>query len=52
MSNTQYRVVIKFFTRKALSATEITKELADVYGHSAPSYCTVVKQVTEFNNPT
>ena len=39
------------FTNEGLSATEITKELADVYGHSAPSYFTVAKWVTEFNNP-
>ena len=43
MSNTEYRVVIKFFTQKGLSATEITKELADVYDYFAPSYRTVVK---------
>ena len=43
MSNTEYRPVIKFLTRKWLSATETTKELADVDGDSAPSYCTVEK---------
>ena len=52
MSNTEFRAVIKFFTRKGLSATEITEELADVYGDSAPSYRTVAKWVAEFNDPT
>ena len=33
-------------------ATEINKEFVDVYSHSAPSYCTVVKWVSEFNDPT
>ena len=51
MSNTEYRVVIKFFTRKRLSATEIPKELADVHDHSAPSYCPIARWVTKFKDP-
>ena len=50
-SNTEYRPVMKFFTRKGLSTIQITKELADVYSHSAPSYRTVAKWVVEFNDP-
>ena len=52
MSNTKYRAVIKFFTPKRLSATEITKELADVYGYSVPSYCSIAKWIAEFKYPT
>ena len=52
MSNTEYRVVIKFFTRKRLSATEITKDLANVYDRSAPSYRAIVRWVTKFKDPT
>ena len=52
MSNTEYRTVIKFFTRNELYATEIIKELADVYGASVPSYCTVAKWVAEFKDTT
>ena len=52
MSNIEYRAVNKFFTWKGMSATEITKELTDVYGHSAPSYSTVAKWIVEFNDPT
>ena len=47
MSSTEYRVVIKLFTRKGLSATEITKELFDIYDDFAPSYRTVAKWVAE-----
>ena len=47
-----YRAVIKFFTRKRLSVTEIIKELADVYGHFASSYCSVAKWRAEFKDPT
>ena len=43
MSNTEYRPVIKFFIRIGLSATEITKESADVDDDSASSYRTVAK---------
>ena len=43
MSDTEFRAVIKFFTRKGLSATEMAKLLVDVYGDSAPSYHTVAK---------
>ena len=52
MSNTEYRAVIKLFIRKGLSATEITKELTDVYGRSAPSYRTVMKCVSKFKDST
>ena len=43
MSNTEYRTVIKFFTRKGLSATKRAKELADIYDDSTPLYRIVVK---------
>ena len=52
MSNTEYQTIIKFFTWKRLSTTEITKELTDVYDHSALVYRTVAKWVAEFNDPT
>ena len=52
MSNTEYWTVIKFFTWKGLSETEIIKELVNVYGDSASSYCTVEKWVAEFIDPT
>ena len=52
MSNTGYRTIIKLCTRKGLNETEITKELADVYGSSAPSYCIVAKWVAEFKDST
>ena len=51
MSNIEDRAVIKFFTRKGLNVTEISKELDNIYKDSAPSYCTVVKWVAEFMNP-
>ena len=49
MSNT---AIIKFFTRKELSATEITKQLANVYSHSARSCSTVAKWIAEFTDLT
>ena len=52
MSNTEYRAVIKFFTWKGLGATQITEEFADVYGHSAPFYCTAAKWVVQLIDPT
>ena len=52
MSNTEYRAVIKLFTRKDLRATEITKELVDIYDDSAASQCTVAKWVAQFSDPT
>ena len=52
MSNTEYRAVIKFVTRKGLSATQITKELTDAYGDSAPSCRTIAKWVAEFEDST
>ena len=53
MLNTEYRSVIKFFTWKGLSATEITKELDNVDGDSIPSYRTAAaKWVAQFKDPT
>ena len=37
MSNIEYRPVIKFLTRKGLSATEIRKELKSIYEDDTPS---------------
>ena len=51
MANIEYRAVIKFVTRKGLNATEISKELDNVYKYSAPSYRTVAKWVAEFKDP-
>ena len=51
MLNIEHRAVIKFFTRKGLNTTEISKELDNVYKNSAPSYCTVANWVAEFMNP-
>ncbi len=51
MSDIEHRSVIKFFTRKGLNATEIHKELDNVYKDSAPSYRTVAKWVAEFKDP-
>ena len=50
MSNIEHRAVIKFFTRKGLNATEIAKELENVYQDSARSYRTVAKWVVEFKD--
>ena len=52
MSNTDYRVVIKFFTLKRLSTTQITNELTYVSSDSAPSNHAIAKWITEFLNPT
>jgi hypothetical protein len=51
MSNIKHRVVIKFFSLKGLNATEINKQLDNIYRDSAPSYRTIVKQVAEFREP-
>ena len=51
LSNIEYRAVIKFFTRKGLNTIEVSKELDNVYKDSAPSYLTVAKWLTEFNDP-
>ena len=51
MSNIEHREVIKFFTRKGLNITEISKELDNVYKDSAPSYRTIAKWVAEFKDP-
>ena len=50
ISNIEHRGVIKFFTRKGLDATEICKELDNVYKDPAPSYRTVANWVAEFKN--
>ena len=47
----EYRAVIKFFTRKGLNATEISKELDNVYKNSGSSHRTVPKWVAEFKDP-
>ena len=51
MSDFEHRAAIKFCTRKGLNATEIKKELDDVYKDSAPSYSTIRKWVAEFKDP-
>ena len=51
MLNIEHRGVIKFFTRKGLNTTKISKELDNVYKDSAPSCRTVAKWVAEFKNP-
>ena len=51
MSNLEQRAVIKFFTRKGLNATEIKKELDNVYTDSVPSYRTIARCVAEFKDP-
>ena len=51
MLNIEHRAVIKFFTRKGLNTTEISKELDNAYKDSIPSYRTVANWVTEFKNP-
>ena len=51
MLNIEHRAVIKFFTRKRLNTTKISKELDSVYKDSASSYRTVAKWVTEFKDP-
>ena len=51
MSDIEYRTVIKFFTRKGLNATEIHKELDNMYKDSAPPYRTVTAWVAEFKDP-
>ena len=50
MLNIDHRPVIKFFTRKGLNTTEISKDLNNVCKDSAPSYRTVANWVAEFNN--
>ena len=50
--NTEYWALMKFFTRKRLSAAETTKALTNVDGEFAPSYHTDAKWVAEFKDPT
>ena len=47
MSNVEHRPVIKFFIWKDLNATEISKELENVYRDDAPSYGILAKWVAE-----
>ena len=51
MLNVEHRAVIKFFIRKGLNTTEISKELHNVYKDSALSYRTVDNWVAEFKDP-
>ena len=51
MSDMEHRAVIKFFTPKDLTATEIHRELNNVYKHFVLSYCTVTKWGDEFKDP-
>ena len=51
MSNMEHRAVIMLFTRKALNAIEISKELDNVYKDSAASYRTIAKWVAKFKDP-
>ena len=51
MSNIEYRLVIKFFTRKGLNATEISKELDSVYKDDTASHCTIAKWLAQFREP-
>ena len=51
MSNIEYRLIIKFFFRKALNEIEISKDLDSVYKDDIPSYCTVAKWVAIFKDP-
>ena len=48
MSNIEYRVIINFFTRKALNAIENSKELDSICKDVAPSYRIVAKWMGEF----
>ena len=51
LKNVEYRAVIKFFTRKSLKTTEISKELNSIYEDDAPSYRTVAKWVAALSDP-
>lgn len=48
MDKTEYRVIIKYLVRKKQNATQIYKELCDVYEDSAPSRRTVDFWVGEY----
>lgn len=50
MDKQEYRAVIKFLQKKGLNATEIFKEIHDVYGDLAPSKRTVERWVCSFRN--
>ena len=51
MSNIEYQAVLKFFARKGLNATGISKDMESVYKDDTPSYRTVAKLVAEFKHP-
>jgi transposase len=51
MSNIEHRAVVKFLILKGLNATEINKELDNIYRDSASSYSTIVKWVAGFRDP-
>ena len=51
MSSIEHRAVIKFFSRKGLNTTKISKELYNVYKDSAPSFRTVAKWLAKFKDP-
>ena len=51
MLNIEHRAVIKFFTRKGLNTTEISKDLKNVYKDSGLSYRPLANWMIEFSNP-
>jgi hypothetical protein len=51
MSNFAQRTSIKFFTHKRLNATEINKELDNVFRECAPAYRTMAYWVAVFSEP-
>ena len=51
MSNIEYRSVIKFFTKKGLNATEVSKELNSVYKDDTSIHSTVAKWLAEVKEP-
>ena len=51
MSNIEYRLVIKFFTKKSFNATKTSKELDNVYNDDVLSYQTVAKCLTPSKHP-
>jgi transposase len=44
----EYRAVIKFFVKEALTPNEIHSKFIKVYGDSSPSFSTVKKWAAEF----
>ena len=51
ISNIEHRAVIKFFIRKGLDVTEVSKELDNVDKESAQSHRTITKWMAEFRKP-